>query len=122
MHKHPAIPSFRLVVVLLAVLWLSLSPTPLPDPKIARMLHPFDHVLLHAGLAVVCLTEWPRHFYGVLAGLIAAAIGLELFQAILPVRAFEIGDLLANLAGVALGAALFGILSVVNSRVFKRGA
>ncbi len=111
-------PSFRLLGVLLAVAWLSFAPTPLPDPKLARMLHPLDHVGLHALLGVICLLEWPAQRNRVIIGLIGAAVAFEVFQMAVPVRAFEWGDLIANLAGVGLGIVLYRMICVLK----KRGA
>lgn len=115
-----AIRNFRISAVALAALWLSFSPSPLPDPHIQKILHPFDHVLLHAGLAVICLMEWPAYPYRVLAGLIVTALCLELFQLAIPARAFELRDIIANVAGVGSGSAIYGILRRLNSTIQRR--
>lgn len=67
----------------------------------------FDKVV-HVGIfavgTVAALTGWPRRQVGALLALAAFAAFSEVWQAILPTgRQGDVWDVLANLAGIALG-------------------
>jgi VanZ family protein len=99
-----------LAMALLGMFWLSLSPTPLPQNAVQDMLGPFDHVVLHNALALICFWTWRGKTGRVALALIILAIALELGQLAVPVRAFEISDIIGSLVGVAVGFGLYRLI------------
>lgn len=100
--------AFRLLLglALLTTTWLTLTPNPAPLPV--------DHAdkLLHAGtfllLAFLADAGWPERNIGwrPLALLALYGAGIEIAQQFVPNRLMSAGDLIANLAGLALYARL----------------
>lgn len=115
------------VLLLLVISVLSLMPL---DGPVLDL--PSSDKLLHA-IAYVVLTLYFGQLAGprgvglarVLAGLLAYGIAIELLQSISPPRGAELGDLVANLCGMALGALLLrtplGALLGAVERVVERG-
>jgi VanZ family protein len=90
---------------LIAVAWLSLTPRD-AMPEI-QMWDKLQHLMAYAVLAACGAIGFPggrpRLIVGV--GLIVFGCGLEIAQAAVPGRSSNIGDAVANIAGIALGLA-----------------
>ncbi len=75
----------------------------------------FLHMLVYIPMISLMLFSFPKWKWGMVVIAIGLGVGLEYFQMLLPYRAFNINDLLANLAGLVLGG---GIYPVITSRRF----
>ncbi len=86
-----------------AVVWLSLTPTPLEVPveQGDKLGHLAGYALLMFWFAQIDRMPAQRLRWAI--GLIALGIGLEFAQSFTAVRAFELLDMLADAAGVLLG-------------------
>lgn len=90
------------------VAWGMLGPAPADLPGQTDKL---VHFACFLAISVAALGFCRRSGELVAVGLVclAAAVGLELAQGLVPRRAVESGDMAANLAGVALGMAVAGL-------------
>ena len=100
------------------VVWLSLSRSPLPGSW--HNLVPDDivkHLGMYTCLTLICLFARRQTGRGrgrpVLAILMGVAVMLEVLQVLTPSRQFHLEEMLANCAGVALGAGLARLLGRV---------
>ena len=84
----------------------SLSPVPSQVDRLAAFLV----------LGLLFSMAYPRHIWWVLAGLVAAAVGLEYAQSLRPERHAREADMLVKLAGAGAGVAL-GWLANIARRV-----
>ena len=99
------LPRMVFFVGLLAVIALSVVPQgAIPDTGLSDKL---DHLASYAALAFTggIAHRGKRSLFMLVAGLLLLGAGLELVQALLPGRIASGYDVLANLAGVALGSA-----------------
>ena len=90
-------------VFVVAVVYLSLTPQPVPIP--VEQGDKFGHLAAYAGLML-----WFSQLYSstrermlLASGLVALGIGLEFAQLLTATRMFELADMAANSAGVAIG-------------------
>jgi len=58
---------------------------------------------------LVCASRWPVGRRLLVGLLVAYAVGTEALQALIPLRSAELADLLENLLGLAVGAAIWWI-------------
>lgn len=103
-------PHLILASALALVFWLCLAPTPLPSNDLQQILQPFDHVILYAALSFVVYLCRPGRTIYITPLLVTLAIGLESVQILLPARAYENLDLIANLGGIAIGSGIVWII------------
>lgn len=103
---------------------LLLWPSPPEVPQLLRSIG-FDKIV-HAGLFAVqavlgawALEERGRPAWPALAGAIAFAALTEVQQHLMPSRAMELGDFLADAAGAALGLALFATLAPMRRELHR---
>ncbi|MFH2140210.1 MAG: VanZ family protein [Pseudomonadota bacterium] len=86
------------------VCYLSLMPHP-PEPVSFEGVDKLEHLLAYAGLMLwfcqVYVTRASR--IGVLVGLVALGVGIEILQGMGGYRYFEYADMLANTGGVLMG-------------------
>jgi len=89
---------------ILLVCYLSLMPHP-PQPVSFEGVDKLEHLLAYAGLMLwfcqVYVTRASR--IGVLVGLVALGVGIEILQGMGGYRYFEYADMLANTGGVLMG-------------------
>lgn len=99
-----------LVLLLLVISWLAFSPKP-PD-GIDTGWDKANHLLAFATLAVVSALSLAgaQRQRKVVLGLLAYGIFIELVQSQIPGRSAEPADVLADMAGVALGLLLLAAL------------
>jgi VanZ family protein len=88
---------------LLAVTWLALTPVPLRATGL--LWDKFNHLATVASLAATAQLGFRRHWLWAALGLLAFGGLLELLQAMMPTRAGDAEDPLADAAGIALGQA-----------------
>ncbi|MEW5865040.1 MAG: hypothetical protein AB1773_15835 [Pseudomonadota bacterium] len=103
-----------------AIVWLSLTPAP-PDPGI-EFGDKLGHLAAYAAL-MFCWARGGASFrarLGWAAASVAMGIGLEFAQGALGYRSREVGDMLANAAGVALGWALARALARLSHLARRR--
>ncbi|MDZ7810162.1 MAG: VanZ family protein [Arhodomonas sp.] len=93
------------LLLLAAVVWLSLTPSP-PTPPAALSWDKAQHALAYVILAWSFGQVWPRSPARVAAGLIVIGVLIELAQAATSARVMEGGDVLANTVGVLGGTVL----------------
>ncbi|MDP1890796.1 MAG: VanZ family protein [Gemmatimonadaceae bacterium] len=108
------------VIIELLLLW----PSPPEVPRLLRGIG-FDKIV-HAALFAVqaMLGAWAlagsrRPTWPALAGAIAFAALTELQQLLIPGRAMELGDFLADAAGAAVGLALFAALAPTRRELHR---
>ena len=88
-----------------AIVWLSLTPEPVPVPEFAfgdKLQHFLAYALLMFWFSVLYRGRSARLACG--AGCIALGIALEFAQGATGYRSLELGDMAANALGVAAGA------------------
>ncbi|MHB1115356.1 VanZ family protein [Sideroxydans sp.] len=89
---------------ILLVCYLSLMPHP-PQPVSFEGVDKLEHLLAYVGLMLwfcqVYVTRASR--IGVLVGLVALGVGIEILQGMGGYRYFEYADMLANTGGVLMG-------------------
>lgn len=93
-----------LLLLLVAILWLALSPVP---PKtVDTGWDKANHAMAFAALGFVSVWAWwprPRGWAGLVLALLAFGGAIEIAQTFLPPREGDWWDLLADGAGIALG-------------------
>ncbi len=86
----------------------------LPEPQATQgVTHYYNHVLAFSVLMVVGTVGWGLR-RSLVVGVTFGAIGLELAQTLSPGRQTAMTDMLASLAGVALGCALARLLPAAS--------
>jgi VanZ family protein len=92
--------------LLLAVVYLSLTPDPIETPPMEEfdLGHFAAYFTLMLWWAQLVPPGWPRVVLA--AGLAAMGVGLEFAQALTPYRSFDVADMRDNALGVAAGFAL----------------
>lgn len=95
------------------LLLLSLLPLPSVQPPVEHW-DKWGHVLAHLALAAIAVLVFrtPRGRWLALGWLVLFGVLIEALQGLLPWRSMEAADLLANLAGTALG----GLLALTRQR------
>jgi VanZ family protein len=90
-------------LALLITTWLSLTPQPMPLPDVA-LADKWVHLLAYVILGFLVDASWPERGFNAPKWLFLIAYGLaiELIQSQIPNRFLSIGDLLANIAGIAV--------------------
>lgn len=97
-------PFWRTMLVLsaAAIIYLATTSQPYPIPSAAS--DKVNHLLAFFQLAVVTRLAWPKLGKAwIVASLLAFGLSIELVQAQLPYRTFAITDILADVAGIAIG-------------------
>lgn len=93
---------FASVLMALLLFWLAMAPKP-----IGSMQLPFGdfpaHVILFAGLGLICFLGWSDRPKLIFAILLAIAVGTEGMQNFIPRRQMNFSDFLGNLSGIFLG-------------------
>ncbi len=97
------------------LLWLLLTSDPMGSLRsrprlweVARMGAPAAHFVAFTFLALLALApRWSVPRWAVVLWLVGCAVGTELLQGLVPQRTPELADCLLDLAGIALGVAIF---------------
>lgn len=88
---------------LVAILWLAISPLPRIMPPVTwsdKVLH----LVVFCGLMVWFAALFPRrHYLAVLIALLLYGLLMEFLQSMVPDRAAEFADVVADIAGLLLG-------------------
>jgi VanZ family protein len=96
-----------------AVLFLSLTPAP---PISVSTWDKVNHVFAFAVLGLLGLAGWPLRWRMVVIGLVAYGCGIEVLQSFTPTRQADWHDVLADLVGMMLGAALWAAAMQLRAR------
>jgi len=124
-RRTPLQTRARAVFWVLAAIITTLALYPrltLPEPAATEgTTQYYNHVLAFSTLIIVGSLAWGlrRHL---VAGVTAGAIGLELAQTLSPGRQMTVSDMLASLAGVAIGCALLLLLRPALRQLHRRRA
>ena len=108
---------------LITLSWLLLAGTPARLLQAAaRLCEPLyaaatvGHFLGFLLLTILALTpRWIVPRWAILTCLLAAALGTELLQQVIPHRVSDVADGLLNLAGIATGAAICGVAATIKA-------
>ncbi len=110
------------IALLLVITALSLMPLggPVIDlPSSDKLLHAFAYVVLTLYFGEL-IGGGMRGLGRVVVGLLAYGVAIELLQMLSPPRSAELADLVANLAGMLIGALLLGTPLGRGLRMFER--
>lgn len=90
--------------------WLSLSPAP-PQALLRysdKLLHMAGYLALYLSARIACPA--PGRTLPIVSALLAYSVLIETLQHVIPNRGFSLFDILANLAGLLIGASLYPAL------------
>ena len=108
------LPRLAFGICLIAVLGLSLLPN-----DAARLSTGWDksnHVLAFAVLAILGRLGWPRAPVPIFVGLASFALLIELLQGLTTYRRADGMDVVADIVGLVVGAALYRVMAARRSR------
>ncbi|MBI9031806.1 VanZ family protein [bacterium] len=114
-----------LFLYLLALVTLSVMPLggvskELTDITVIRIRGDYLlHMLVYLPMISLMLLSFPKSKWGMVAIAIGLGVGLEYFQMFLSYRAFNINDLVANLAGVVVGGGIYPLISRITRIIFR---
>ena len=117
LSAHPRMAPFwriALALLLCAVLWLALTPSPPPQASLGW--DKLNHAAAFATLAAVAFLGFARTWARIAAALLAFGALIEVLQSFTATRSAEWGDLLADGVGIALGLLLAGAVVKAVSR------
>ncbi len=72
------------------------------------------HMLVYIPMLSLMLLSFPKWKWGMVVIALGIGVGLEYFQMLLSYRAFNINDLVANLAGVLVGGGIYPLITRIN--------
>lgn len=74
----------------------------------------FLHLLVYLPMISLMLFSFPKWKWGMVVIALGIGVGLEYFQMLLSYRAFNINDLVANVAGVLVGGGIYPLITRIN--------
>ena len=72
------------------------------------------HMLVYLPMISLMLFSFPKWKWGMVVIALGIGVGLEYFQMLLSYRAFNINDLVANVAGVLVGGGIYPLITRIN--------
>ena len=111
---------FRLILglALLLATWFALTPQPVALPEVA-LADKWAHLATYLVLAFLVDASWPEHGFHLpkWGALFAYGLVIELLQAQIPNRMFDLGDLVANAVGIGIYA--FAVMHLLRRLRFR---
>ncbi len=100
------------VLVTLSVIPLGSVSEELIDVTVIRIRGDYLlHMLVYLPIISLMLISFPKKKLLMVVLALVLGVGLEYFQMLLPYRAFNINDLVANVGGVVLGGVIFRLMA-----------